>query len=169
MPQNTQGVNTSIVRTPVVNGEFLEKQCSRCGKLQARSSFWKCAKKKDGLQSTCKSCQNEMARIRMRKRVEGVSGYTLKSRRSNIKEANKRYRQSDKGIASRVKRDRVYAQRHPERCYARKKARRRFKELPEQCERCGALPEERHHPDYSQPFLVEFLCKSCHTRAHNEG
>lgn len=39
---------------------------------------------------------------------------------------------------------------------------------PEACERCGRKTEylDSHHPDYKKPFLVKFLCKSCHKLLH---
>ncbi len=34
------------------------------------------------------------------------------------------------------------------------------------CERCGAVDGlQRHHPDYSQPTLVQILCQPCHVLA----
>jgi hypothetical protein len=42
---------------------------------------------------------------------------------------------------------------------------------PERCARCGGLGEptrdgrasiEAHHPDYSKPLEVEWLCRGCH-------
>lgn len=39
----------------------------------------------------------------------------------------------------------------------------------EKCEACGATENlQRHHPDYSQPLLVQVLCQTCHTKAHQE-
>ena len=38
---------------------------------------------------------------------------------------------------------------------------------PEICPRCGTKKQiEGHHPDYSEPAVVEFLCKSCHMKQH---
>jgi hypothetical protein len=34
------------------------------------------------------------------------------------------------------------------------------------CERCGTPNAEGHHEDYSRPFEVRWLCKSCHTLLH---
>ncbi len=35
------------------------------------------------------------------------------------------------------------------------------------CERCEqARPLERHHPDYSKPKDVRWLCRKCHDKAH---
>jgi hypothetical protein len=59
----------------------------------------------------------------------------------------------------------------------RKKARRAVQSAleagelrrPEHCEGCeGAGPIEAHHPDYSKPLSVAWLCDSCHARADRE-
>ena len=41
---------------------------------------------------------------------------------------------------------------------------------PETCQRCGEPHRKlhRHHPDYTKPLLVEFLCPRCHMRLHKE-
>jgi len=36
---------------------------------------------------------------------------------------------------------------------------------PEPCERCGAV-SQKHHPDYSQPLSVRWLCRDCHLTHH---
>jgi hypothetical protein len=37
--------------------------------------------------------------------------------------------------------------------------------LKPQCELCGSTDYlERHHPDYSKPFEVQTLCRTCHAR-----
>jgi hypothetical protein len=41
---------------------------------------------------------------------------------------------------------------------------------PKRCDRCGKPGRlDSHHPDYAQPDLVAFLCRSCHMLAHNRG
>lgn len=38
------------------------------------------------------------------------------------------------------------------------------------CERCGRVTKTLgHHADYSAPLDIEWLCGSCHTRAHRVG
>jgi hypothetical protein len=31
---------------------------------------------------------------------------------------------------------------------------------------CGATDVQRHHPDYSNPRLVQYLCEACHRKEH---
>lgn len=41
---------------------------------------------------------------------------------------------------------------------------------PDACEECGAKPGRRlihgHHEDYDKPFIVEWICSTCHGRRH---
>jgi hypothetical protein len=38
--------------------------------------------------------------------------------------------------------------------------------IGEVCATCGKKAQERHHPDYTKPLDVVFLCKSCHKQFH---
>jgi hypothetical protein len=44
---------------------------------------------------------------------------------------------------------------------------------PERCEACGSVVTdgvvEAHHEDYTRPFFVEWLCKSCHEGVPDTG
>ena len=37
------------------------------------------------------------------------------------------------------------------------------------CEKCGSYESQMHHPDYSRPLLVEWLCRPCHLALHREA
>lgn len=42
-------------------------------------------------------------------------------------------------------------------------------EKPEVCERCGGSGRiVAHHPDYTDPLTVEWLCNSCHLKEHRK-
>ena len=34
------------------------------------------------------------------------------------------------------------------------------------CEGCGSPNSQMHHPDYSQPLQVTWLCRECHLELH---
>lgn len=36
------------------------------------------------------------------------------------------------------------------------------------CEKCGSASSEIHHPEYSDPRLIVWLCGNCHDREHIE-
>lgn len=43
----------------------------------------------------------------------------------------------------------------------------RGKLVPQPCAVCGETKVEMHHPDYSQPLLVVWLCRKHHVAWHN--
>jgi hypothetical protein len=45
---------------------------------------------------------------------------------------------------------------------------RRGKLAAEPC-KCGSYDVEMHHPDYSKPLLVIWLCRPCHLALHKAG
>lgn len=46
---------------------------------------------------------------------------------------------------------------------------KRGKLLRAPCCFCGRSDAEKHHPDYSQPLLVIWLCRTCHLDIHSAG
>jgi len=40
--------------------------------------------------------------------------------------------------------------------------------VPQPCQNCGSAESQMHHSDYSQPLLVEWLCRPCHLAHHRE-
>ena len=45
---------------------------------------------------------------------------------------------------------------------------RRGKISPVDCQRCGNPKAQKHHPDYSKPLKVIWLCRKCHNLIHRE-
>jgi hypothetical protein len=37
------------------------------------------------------------------------------------------------------------------------------------CEECGDPDAQMHHPDYTKPLLVEWLCLTCHLILHRKA
>ncbi len=64
---------------------------------------------------------------------------------------------------------------HPEKAQARgifqrALAKGKFKR-PDRCSACNKKSQKivGHHPDYTEPLSVIWLCKSCHRRIHGNG
>lgn len=58
---------------------------------------------------------------------------------------------------------------HPDRVLAQKVLRdavRRGIVLKKPCEICNDNASVAHHPDYSEPLAVKWLCKACHRKEH---
>lgn len=43
---------------------------------------------------------------------------------------------------------------------------RRGKLVPQPCGACGSADAQKHHPDYSRPLFVLWLCRECHSSHH---
>jgi hypothetical protein len=43
---------------------------------------------------------------------------------------------------------------------------KRGKLIQEPCADCGSQKSEMHHPDYTKPLLVIWLCRVCHLKCH---
>lgn len=53
------------------------------------------------------------------------------------------------------------------RCYANV-YQRRGKIKPEPCQQCGSKLAQKHHPNYSKPLEVVWLCRDCHLTLHSQ-
>lgn len=45
---------------------------------------------------------------------------------------------------------------------------RRGRIKPKPCEQCGAAKAQKHHPDYTRPLHVVWLCRECHLTLHSQ-
>lgn len=126
-------------------------KCAICGK-----TFW-------SRHSMGKYCspehQREGERISWRKYGEK----NRERRRQNYREHYKKNR--DKIIARIIQ----YRKRFPERERGRwtvHNALASGKLKKQSCERCGAATATAHHPDYSKPAKIVWLCYTCHSWEH---
>lgn len=63
----------------------------------------------------------------------------------------------------------LYAERHPEKIKAVQSVNNAIRDgrlVREPCVVCGATPAQGHHPDYSKPLEVVWLCRKHHGEAH---
>jgi hypothetical protein len=131
------------------------KTCRRCSNEKPASDFGSNSRMKDGLRSWCRECDRT---------------YALEWRRQN----RERYLKSGRAWkAANQDRQLEYKRRHRalnhQKEYARGKVAAEVKAgrlVPLPCTRCSATPTEAHHPDYSKPLDVIWLCRPCHLQEH---
>lgn len=131
------------------------KRCFKCGIEKPREEFYRHAAMADGLLGKCKAC------TKLDMRVDRVT-------KPQVREYDRARAKQPHRIAQAAKITKRWRAAHPDRNRAHQVAAREAKAgaRPTLCEAC-ALPKrlEKHHPDYSQPSLVMWLCKPCHSLA----
>jgi hypothetical protein len=116
------------------------KRCSWCKKEKKLEAFNKHRKSKDGRQSQCRDC-NRAFRIRWHRQDP------------------ERTRVYDRRRAKTLK---VIVRRQMKSALERGELKR-----PDHCTSCGLVCKpEGHHPDYSKPLHVMWLCRECHDTEH---
>ena len=145
--------------TTVKTSQRTEKVCFKCLKLKPLSEFYKHAQMKDGTLNKCKSCTKLDSHHRRHvTHRESVLEYD----RLRAKQPHRISRA--KAIQTRWKAD------HPDRRKAHAilgNAVRSGKIVKLPCQECGA-PAEAHHPDYSRPLSVVWLCPAHHKQLHGQ-
>lgn len=134
----------------------MEKECFKCHQVKPLEEFYPHSQMSDGHLNKCKECT---------KRDVSEHAKTDKGREWERQRSQKPERK-----AWRLEYQRVLRARYPERDKARKlawRARLAGKLAPPAvCSVCGGShPLEMHHPDYSQPLEVVWVCRACHHSA----
>jgi hypothetical protein len=121
--------------------EIHMKKCSSCNEIKDFSFFHKDKNTKTGCSTYCKSCKSVKD-----KKYERNNSYTEQKKQSK----------------------KIWRDKHPERKKAHMKvyyAMRKGLLVKQPCFMCGEKAEA-HHPDYSRPLDVIWLCSSHHRQAH---
>lgn len=133
------------------------KTCFKCGQQKAVEEFYKHSAMADGRLGKCKDCTK------------------LDMRHDRV--TKPRVREYDRERASlphrkelRLRVAQRWREEHPDRARAHQMSSNAVRDgkltKPELCEGCGLDKRlEKHHPDYSKPLLVVWLCKPCHAIA----
>jgi hypothetical protein len=146
------------------------KTCSKCGIPQPLSEFFRNSKTKDGLLGRCKTCCAEYSssidpikrkehnkKNRDRRRVNGsAAAYSREYRKSHRAEvlAYERERRNKNKA-------RIFA------INSANHAVRDGKIKISPCVVCGSTQSlEKHHPDYSKPLEIVWLCRRHHLAVH---
>lgn len=147
------------------------KNCFKCNVKKPSSEFYKHSKMADGLLGKCKNCTKLDVSDRYKKLFENPAWLKKERERCRIKQ--ERYRMSGLAVGCSKESRKRWAMKNMHKIAAHKIARRSAKtgEIAtktncESCNRSGAL--QMHHPDYSKPTHVIWLCTKCHGIAHRK-
>lgn len=146
------------------------KKCCKCKAAKPLDQFGKNKSAKDGLAFECKECvraYQRKARAVRGDEIRAADNARFHTEKRQISVA--RYRSSDKGRAAMARAHENWRGNHPHKYKANSdlnnalQAGRIFKQP---CFICGASKVEGHHPDYSRPLDVVWLCVAHHKETH---
>ena len=151
-------------KNPLTYGDQM-KTCSKCNQDKPLIEFYTTSITEDGLQYLCKSCVADYYQTNKTRICKRMREY--RKTRVGIVETRKRYMGTERGKELSRLASKKYRLKHPDRCEARKIVRRAIDsgELvrPTICPSCDTETFiESHHPDYSKPLEIEWLCNKCH-------
>ena len=134
----------------------MTKTCFKCQQTLDLSEFYPHPQMADGHLNKCKECARCDAMQIRRKKVDYY----------------REYDRARSGLPHRISKCKAVSRQrnaeHPERAKATSKARRAFlagRIQREPCHFCGSTENlEMHHPDYSQPLRIYWLCRTCHRK-----
>ena len=124
--------------------------------LKQNEEFYVHSEMADGYLSFCKECVKERVHKYVRENADILS-----------EREKKRYQRRRRDPMFRQKRaDYLRKWRTPETMRAHNTTARKLKDSkPEICEKCKIrLAQMAHHPDYSKPNEIEWICFRCHRR-----
>lgn len=132
------------------------KSCKDCGQTKPLDQFYRHPKMRDGYLNKCRDCVCQRVR---------------KHRRQNdhVREYDRERAKRPERIKHRAEVTQRWREQYPERAAAHNavsNAVRDGKLDKEPCYFCGEERVEAHHPDYTKPLDVVWLCARCHRRLH---
>lgn len=131
------------------------KVCFKCGVEKAIEDFYVHPKMADGRLGKCKDC----TKIDVRNRPKAL-----------VRAYERRRGQTSARRASQLVQQKAARALHPEKFKARSavsNAIRSGRLVRRPCRGCGSTSKvEGHHPDYSKPLDVVWLCDACHHAEH---
>lgn len=135
------------------------KRCFKCGVEKPVDSFYRHPMMADGHLGKCKECTKQDVSANYQARRQQYAEYE-----------RGRYQRPDRRQKT-VEYHRNSVLRNPEKATARNaisNAIRDGKLQKKPCEVCGNANSEGHHPDYSKPLEVMWLCRTHHLEQHGK-
>ena len=146
------------------------KVCSKCGEEKPLPEFY--LKRRLGRRvAECKACMRERKRRHYLGNRSAVLARVRQYRTTHREEhlaARRRYRAAAR---TRARTKEGKSSQHDARKQMVRQATHLLRKLgllplAENCAVCGGQPTEHHHLDYTSPFAVVSLCRSCHMGGH---
>jgi len=147
----------------------MEKECFECKEVKPLDMFYKHPEMGDGRLGKCKECIKRDVRANRKKRLEYYKAYD----KQRYDESSARRKSCGSGQPPSADATKLYREKYKDNKSARNKAMRAMLKgeilKPVACSRCGAITKlHAHHPDYSEPLAVEWLCPACHGLRHRK-
>lgn len=151
----------------------LTKRCNRCGETRPVVEFYRHRETGDGFDVECKACKKAACTAR-RARIKSDPDM-LRQERARRRE--EKHRERARGHI--YKPDPVkhklstyrWRTKHPEKYSAQKAIKNAIKRgalIQRPCEVCGCQQVDGHHPDYTKPLEVRWLCRRHHLELHRK-
>jgi hypothetical protein len=137
------------------------KACRRCGETKPRDEFHRNCRTNDGLNTRCKVCNNAVRRAW----YAANPAHARKDAPSPESVAAYRRANRDKAKANNAS----YRLRYPEKVRAQNAASFAINAgviVRQPCMVCGEVEGHAHHPDYSRPYGLVWLCRHHHHTVH---
>ena len=154
-------------------GSDSTKPCSKCGEEKYLGEFHVRKAATCGRAARCKSCTVADKVEYRQNQVTSDSEYGARYRKVKPEKEKVRKRKYYANNPEKIKAYReTYKTEHPEKIQARLEATRAIRSgilvRPDTCAQCGARGGiQGHHPDYTKPLFIEWLCRMCHGRVHS--
>ena len=149
------------------------KPCFKCGQVKPLSEFYKHSQMKDGHLNKCKECTKKDVQKNYRNHIDSYKEYERK--RANLPhrvEARKKYSKTEAYAVAISKSRKNYRKKYPEKYKANTAVGSALKNgslVKKPCQICGSTEKiEAHHPDYSKPLDIRWLCSACHHKWHKD-
>lgn len=143
-------------------------KCPDCNEEKPESAFGRNARRENGLMLYCRTCTAvRAAAYRVKTGLKKPVGWTRKT--GDMQEYRRAWNDAHPGYG--VVSKRRWLLKNPERAAAKEKTWTairygKLKKLP--CAECGNADVQAHHPDYSKPLEVVWLCVDHHHEIHRE-
>jgi hypothetical protein len=141
----------------------MTKTCKKCGVEKALDAFY-------ANDNSCKECRKAAVKANRTANIERYRAFDrARASLPHRVAAREAYQETGAYRASHAAANRRYFEAYPERNRARVMVNnairdRRLHKAP--CLICGSTEVEGHHPDYSAPLDVVWLCKPHHDETH---